>query len=40
LIRRLIWDVLTIRYRLLMMAETGLRSFILSQNLMVTAEKK
>ena len=38
-IRRLIWDIGTLKYRLLLMAETGLKSFILSQNILITAEK-
>lgn len=38
--RRIIWQLFTIKYRLLLMAETGLKKFILSQNILVVAKKK
>lgn len=37
LIRRVIWTVFTLPFRLLLMAETGERKFILSQNMLVIA---
>jgi SAM-dependent methyltransferase len=39
LIRRIIWDCFTAPIRLLMMAETGKTHFVLSQNMLVVAEK-
>lgn len=39
-LRRIIWQLFTIKYRLLLMAETGLKKFILSQNILVVAKKK
>ena len=40
LIRRLIWEVGTLHYRLLLLAETGAGNAILSQNMLVVAKKK
>ena len=37
--RRVVWEILTLYPRLLLMAETGELSGILSQNMLVTAEK-
>ncbi|GGE96285.1 class I SAM-dependent methyltransferase [Hymenobacter cavernae] len=39
LIRRLLWGVLTAPHRLLLMAETGHTEFVLSQNMLVVAQK-
>jgi len=39
LARRLIWDIGTLPHRVLLMAETGRRGFILSQNLTIVARK-
>lgn len=38
-IRRMVWEFTTLRYRLMLMAETGEKRFILSQNMLVIAEK-
>lgn len=40
LIRRIIWEMFTFKYRILLMAETGLKKFILSQNILVVAKRK
>jgi predicted TPR repeat methyltransferase len=40
LARRLLWGILTIPHRLLLMAETGYTHFILSQNMLVVAQKE
>ncbi len=40
LLRRLIWEVGTLHYRLLLLAETGAGGAILSQNMLVVATKK
>lgn len=39
LFRRMVWEFTTLRYRLMLMAETGEKRFILSQNMLVIAEK-
>ena len=39
LVRRLLWSVLTVPHRLLLMAETGEKNFVLSQNMLVVAQK-
>ncbi len=38
-VRRVIWDVLTLPFRLLLTAETGQTSFVLSQNMLIVADK-
>ncbi|OUJ75356.1 class I SAM-dependent methyltransferase [Hymenobacter crusticola] len=38
-VRRVLWGVLTAPHRLLLMAETGHKRFILSQNMLVVAQK-
>jgi len=38
-IRRVLWGILTAPHRLLLMAETGHKKFILSQNMLVVAQK-
>ena len=38
-IRRVLWGILTAPHRLLLMAETGHKRFILSQNMLVVAQK-
>lgn len=40
LVRRLVWDVLTVPHRLLLMAETGETEFVLTQNMLVVAQKE
>jgi SAM-dependent methyltransferase len=39
LVRRILWDTGTLPHRLLLLAETGKRDFVLSQNMLVTARK-
>ncbi len=39
LVRRILWSTLTLRERLLLLAETGSHGHILSQNMLVTASK-
>jgi SAM-dependent methyltransferase len=39
LIRRVIWDTMTAPHRLLLMAETGETHFVLTQNMLVVAQK-
>jgi predicted TPR repeat methyltransferase len=36
-IRRVLWSFFTLRYRILLMAETGEKQFVLSQNMLVVA---
>lgn len=40
LVRRVVWDVLTAPHRLLLMAETGETQFVLTQNMLVVAQKE
>lgn len=37
--RRIVWELSTLRFRLLLMAETGEKKFILSQNMLVVVAK-
>ena len=39
LVRRILWEVLTLFFRLLLIAETGTLHFVLSQNMTVIASK-
>ncbi len=39
LVRRIIWDVFTLVPRLLLTAETGETRFVLSQNMLIVADK-
>ncbi len=39
LIRRILWDAGTLPHRILLSAETGGRDFVLSQNMLITAQK-
>lgn len=39
-IRRIIWTILTIPFRLILIAETGMLNFVMSQNMLTVANKK
>ena len=39
IIRLILWEILTLRERLLLLAETGSRGHVLSQNMLITATK-
>ena len=39
IVRRLLWDCLTLQHRLLLLAETGTGGAILSQNILIRAMK-
>jgi 2-polyprenyl-3-methyl-5-hydroxy-6-metoxy-1,4-benzoquinol methylase len=40
LVRRVLWDLMTLRERLLLLAETGSGGHVLSQNMLVIADKR